>query len=143
AAQPRSPRGDRLSDHGAGAAGPGARDPQHPAQRHRQGPAPARRRHLRARARGRPSRRSLARDPVGGQRPGRDLRVVDIEPLRRRLAVSGAWLFAVGMVTGLWAAAVLTERVSVGLPRLALAAHLNALLGGMWLVLVASTLDML
>jgi len=68
---------------------------------------------------------------------------VDVDPLRRRLAASGAWLFAIGMVTGLWAAVVLTERVTVGLPRLALAAHLNALLGGMWLILVGSTLDML
>lgn len=68
---------------------------------------------------------------------------MDVDPLRRRLAASGAWLFAIGMVTGLWAAAVLTERVTVGLPRLALAAHLNALLGGMWLVVVGSTLDML
>jgi (hydroxyamino)benzene mutase len=68
---------------------------------------------------------------------------VDVDPLRRRLASSGAWLFAIGMVTGLCAAAVLTERVSVTLPRLALSAHLNALLGGMWLVLVGSTLDML
>src|SRR5205085_918072 len=33
--------------------------------------------------------------------------------------------------------------VTVGLPRLALAAHLNALLGGMWLVLVSATLDLL
>jgi hydroxylaminobenzene mutase len=65
------------------------------------------------------------------------------DPLRRRLAWAGAWLFAVGMVTGLWAAAVLTEKVSVAIPRLALAAHLNALLGGLWLIAVASTLDML
>ena len=80
---------------------------------------------------------------MGGERAGRYLRLVDVDPLRRRLSASGAWLFAVGMVTGLWAAAVLTERVTVGLPRLALAAHLNALLGGMWLVLVGATLDML
>jgi hydroxylaminobenzene mutase len=63
--------------------------------------------------------------------------------LRRRLAWAGACLFAVGMVTGLWAAVVLTDRVTVGLPRLALAAHLNALLGGLWLIAVAATLDML
>ena len=63
--------------------------------------------------------------------------------LRRRLAWAGAWLFAVGMVTGLWAAAVLTEKVTVAIPRLALAAHLNALLGGLWLIAVASTLDLL
>jgi len=66
-----------------------------------------------------------------------------MDVLRRRLAWAGAWLFAVGMVTGLWAAAVLTEKVTVALPRLALAAHLNALLGGLWLIAVASTLDML
>jgi len=65
------------------------------------------------------------------------------EALRRRLTASGAWLFAIGMVTGIWAAVVLTGQVSVGLPRLALAAHLNALLGGLWLGMVAFTLDML
>ena len=35
---------------------------------------------------------------------------MDVDSLRRRLAASGAWLFAVGMVTGLWAAAVWTVR---------------------------------
>jgi hydroxylaminobenzene mutase len=65
------------------------------------------------------------------------------DSLSRRLAWAGAWLFAVGMVTGLWAAIVLTERVVVQLPRLALAAHLNALLGGLWLIAVAATVDML
>ena len=65
------------------------------------------------------------------------------ESLSRRLAWAGAWLFAVGMVTGVWAAIVLTERVVVQLPRLALAAHLNALLGGLWLIAVAATVDML
>jgi hydroxylaminobenzene mutase len=65
------------------------------------------------------------------------------DSLQRRLAWAGAWLFAVGMVTGVWAAIVITERVTVDLPRLALAAHLNALLGGLWLIAVAATLDML
>jgi hydroxylaminobenzene mutase len=68
---------------------------------------------------------------------------MDGDVLRRRLAWAGAWLFAIGMVTGLWAAAVLTEKVTVAIPRLALAAHLNALLGGLWLIAVASTMDML
>jgi (hydroxyamino)benzene mutase len=68
---------------------------------------------------------------------------MDVDLLRRRLAWAGAWLFAVGMITGLWAAAVLTEKVTVDIPRLALAAHLNGLLGGLWLIAVASTLDML
>jgi hypothetical protein len=38
---------------------------------------------------------------------------------------------------------VLTEQVKVPIPRLALAAHLNGLLGGLWLIAVASTLDLL
>lgn len=45
------------------------------------------------------------------------------------------------MVTGLWAAAVLTGKVTVPIPRLALAAHLNAILGGVWLIAVAWTLQ--
>jgi hydroxylaminobenzene mutase len=56
---------------------------------------------------------------------------------------AGAWLFAIGLVTGLWAAAVLTGQVVVPIPRLALAAHLNGILGGLWLIAVAATLDRL
>src|SRR5262249_46738710 len=66
-----------------------------------------------------------------------------VDTLRARLVRMGAWLFAVGMVTGLWAAVVLTEKVKVPIPRLALAAHLNAILGAFWLIAVASTLDLL
>jgi hydroxylaminobenzene mutase len=65
------------------------------------------------------------------------------DSVQRRLAWAGAWLFAVGMITGVWAAIVITEKVTVELPRLALAAHLNALLGGLWMIAVAATLDML
>jgi hypothetical protein len=65
----------------------------------------------------------------------------DTEHLQRRLARLGAWLFAVGLVTGLWSAVVLTEKIVVPYPRLALAAHLNGLLGGLWLIAVALTLD--
>ena len=65
------------------------------------------------------------------------------EGLQHRVARAGAWLFAVGLVTGLWAAVVLTEKVVVAIPRLALAAHLNGLLGGLWLIAVAATLDRL
>ena len=64
-------------------------------------------------------------------------------PLRKRLAMSGALLFFVGMLTGLWTAVALTGTVVVGMPRLALVAHLNALLGGLWLLAVASTFDFL
>ena len=65
----------------------------------------------------------------------------DTEHLQRRLARLGAWLFVVGLLTGLWAAFVLTEKIVVSFPRLALAAHLNGLLGGLWLIAVALTLD--
>jgi (hydroxyamino)benzene mutase len=56
---------------------------------------------------------------------------------------AGAWLFAIGLLTGLWSAAVLTEKVVVAIPRLALAAHLNGIVGGLWLIAVAVTLDRL
>jgi hydroxylaminobenzene mutase len=68
---------------------------------------------------------------------------MDVDPLRRRLACAGASLFVLGLLTGLWTGAVLTGTVTVPIPRLALAAHLNALLGGLWLIAVAATLDML
>ena len=64
-------------------------------------------------------------------------------PLRKQLAMAGALLFFVGMLTGVWAAAALTGTVVVSMPRLALIAHLNALLGGLWLLAVASTFDFL
>ena len=63
--------------------------------------------------------------------------------IRKRLAAAGAILFAIGMVTGIWSAAALTGKVTVGMPRLALAAHLNGLLGGLWLVAVAWTFEFL
>jgi len=63
--------------------------------------------------------------------------------LRPWLIRQGAWLFAAGMATGLWTAAVLTETVKVPIPRLAVAAHLNGILGALWLIAVASTLDLL
>jgi len=64
-----------------------------------------------------------------------------VAELRRRLARAGATLFAVGLVTGLWSAVALTGQVKVEVPRLALAAHLNALLGGLWILGVAFTLE--
>jgi hydroxylaminobenzene mutase len=64
-------------------------------------------------------------------------------PTQKRLAMAGALLFLVGMVTGLWSAATLTGKVKVGIPHLALAAHLNGLLGGLWLIAVAWTFQFL
>ncbi len=66
-----------------------------------------------------------------------------IDLLGQRLARAGAWLLTVGMATGVWAALVLTETIKVPIPRLALAAHLNAILGAFWLIAVSSTLDRL
>ena len=63
--------------------------------------------------------------------------------IRKRLAAAGAVLFAVGMVTGLWSALALTGQVPVRIPHLALAAHLNALLGGLWLIAVAWSFEFL
>ncbi|HXM35621.1 MAG TPA: hypothetical protein VN920_10570 [Pyrinomonadaceae bacterium] len=58
-------------------------------------------------------------------------------PTQKRLAMAGALLFFSGMLTGLWSAAALTGKVKVSIPHLALAAHLNGLLGGLWLIAVA------
>jgi hydroxylaminobenzene mutase len=65
------------------------------------------------------------------------------EGLRRALVRAGAWLFAVGLLTGLWAGAVLTDKAHVAYPRLALGAHLTAMLGALWLFAVAWSLDLL
>lgn len=63
--------------------------------------------------------------------------------LRRALMARGAALIAVSMVTGLWTAAALTQKFGIGDGRLALAAHLNALIGGLWLIAVAVSLEYL
>jgi (hydroxyamino)benzene mutase len=69
--------------------------------------------------------------------------ILGTDGLRHLVARAGAWLFAVGLATGLWAGVVLTGAVTVPIPRLALAAHLNGILGGLWLIAVAATLDRL
>jgi hypothetical protein len=63
--------------------------------------------------------------------------------LRRDLLARGAWLIAVSMLTGFWTAAAITQKFGIGDGKLALAAHLNALIGGLWLMAVAWTLDYL
>lgn len=69
-------------------------------------------------------------------------------PLQRSLLARGAWLFFLGLLTGIWAGVVLTEGRGLGLhlgkpvhERLALASHLNAVLGCLWIVAVALTLE--
>lgn len=64
-------------------------------------------------------------------------------PDRKHLAFAGALLFFVGMLTGLWSAAALSGTVVVAIPRVALIAHLNALLGGLWLLAVAWSFEFL
>ena len=61
--------------------------------------------------------------------------------LRRGLLRAGAWVFAFGLLTGLWAGLALTGKVHVAFPRLALGAHLTAMLGGLWLIALAWSLD--
>jgi hydroxylaminobenzene mutase len=63
-----------------------------------------------------------------------------VSPLQRTAARNGVVLFLLGMVTGLWAGVALTGKVKVAMPHLALAAHLNALLGGLWLIALSYTL---
>src|ERR1043165_3916506 len=59
------------------------------------------------------------------------------DKIRKRLSFAGALLFLIGMATGIWSAAAITQKFGVGEPKLALAAHLNALLGGLWLLVAA------
>jgi hydroxylaminobenzene mutase len=65
------------------------------------------------------------------------------DPLRRRAASAGVILFALGIITGVWSGIALTGKVKVTIPHLALAAHLNGLLGCFWLLGLAFTLPML
>jgi hypothetical protein len=60
---------------------------------------------------------------------------------QRMLIKAGATLFAIGLLTGIWSAFTMTHMGHFRAPRLGLVAHLNALLGGMWLILVAYTFD--
>ncbi len=65
------------------------------------------------------------------------------QSIRKQLAGAGALLFFIGMITGLWAAAAITQKFGVGDGKLALAAHLNALLGGLWMLAVAWSFEFL
>src|SRR5438046_3084549 len=69
-------------------------------------------------------------------------------PLQRTLMSRAALLFFLGMATGLWAGVVLSHGRAIGIDlpplkheRLALGAHLNALLGAFWLLGLASTIE--
>ena len=63
--------------------------------------------------------------------------------LRGFLVRSGALLFGVGLFTGIWAGLTLSGVVHVNLPRLALGAHLNGLMGGLWMLAVSYSFEFL
>lgn len=63
--------------------------------------------------------------------------------IRRDLTFAGAVLFGIGMVTGLWLAAAATGEFPALTKQLARGAHLNGLLGGLWMIAVAWTFNFL
>jgi (hydroxyamino)benzene mutase len=63
-------------------------------------------------------------------------------PVARRMAHAAAWLMLVGLLTGGYVSAAMTGKVPAD-PQMALAAHLNALMGTFFLLGVAWTLPML
>jgi len=70
-------------------------------------------------------------------------------PLQKTLMARAAVLFFLGILTGAWAGVVLTQGKALMIPnfpkmeheRLALAAHLNGLLGCFWILGVAWTIE--
>jgi len=63
-------------------------------------------------------------------------------PAARLLALASAWLVLLGFLTGIYVAQAMTGKIPAD-PRVALAAHLNALLGAFLMLGVASTLRFL
>jgi len=63
-------------------------------------------------------------------------------PAERLLALAAAWLIGLGLVTGGLVSAAMGKQVGAEV-HAALASHLNALLGGLWMLGVAYTLPML
>src|SRR2546430_658100 len=57
----------------------------------------------------------------------------------KRLAGAGAALFAIGIVTGVRLSISMTDHEAPVVQHMVQSAHLNALLGGLWLVAVAAT----
>lgn len=62
--------------------------------------------------------------------------------LQHRMAVAAAWLIFLGLATGGYAGLAMTGKLPAD-GHAALAAHLNALMGGFWILGVAWTLPML
>ena len=68
--------------------------------------------------------------------------MTDMLALQRKTAFAAALLMLFGLLTGIFVSAAMTGKVNAD-PHAALASHLNALLGSLWLVAVAFTLPML
>lgn len=62
---------------------------------------------------------------------------------QRKIACLGALLLSLGMFTGLWTGMVMNGTFNVKIPHLALATHLNALLGSFWIFAVSYTVPFL
>ena len=69
--------------------------------------------------------------------------VVASDSLQRRIAARAVVLLVISMLTGGYAGLALSGKVTIPIPHLALAAHLNALLGCFWLLAFSFTLPML
>ena len=73
----------------------------------------------------------------------------DATPVQRGLMARGALLFLLSLLTGVWVGAVMTDGRAIFMKlaftpsaqKLALVAHMNALIGSLWLVAVAATLE--
>jgi hydroxylaminobenzene mutase len=63
-------------------------------------------------------------------------------PAARLLALASAWLVLLGFLTGIYVAQAMTGKIPAD-PRVALASHLNALLGAFLMLGVAVTLPLL
>src|SRR4051812_12928077 len=63
-------------------------------------------------------------------------------PAARQLTLNAAVLMAVGLLTGIFVSAAMTNKVDAD-AHAALASHLNALLGCFWMVAVAFSMPML
>lgn len=67
--------------------------------------------------------------------------MIEPSPFATRLFKAGALLFLIGLFTGAYAGFALAGKIALPEPgpHLALAAHLNGLFGGLWLIAIGAT----
>ena len=65
-----------------------------------------------------------------------------VEALQRRMGAWAAGLMVAGLLTGIYVSAAMTGKVPAD-PHMALAAHLNALLGCFWIIAVAWSMPLM